>query len=175
MIFHETSIPGAYLIDIKRIEDERGYFARAWCQNEFRQNNLKYDFVQTNVGFSKCTGTLRGMHFQNNPYQEVKLIRCTRGAVYDVAVDLRANSPTYKKWLGVELNEDNSSMLYIPEGCAHGYLTLADNSEICYMTTQFYMPEYAAGVRFNDPAFGIQWPIKILTLSEKDLNWPEYI
>jgi dTDP-4-dehydrorhamnose 3,5-epimerase len=174
MIFQKLSLPGAYLIELERIEDERGFFARAWCQNEFGLQDLNHNFVQTNVGFSKLRGTLRGMHFQREPYQEVKYIGCDRGAIYDVIVDLRPESPTHRQWIGVELNEVNHRMLYVPEGFAHGYVTLADNSEIHYMTTQFYKHEYATGVRFDDPAFEIRWPIPIQVISDRDSSWPDF-
>jgi dTDP-4-dehydrorhamnose 3,5-epimerase len=174
MIFTETKLKGAFIVDIKKIVDERGFFARASCQNEFGLQGLDHHFVQSNVGYSKRRGTLKGMHFQKTPYQEVKYVSCTRGAVYDVMIDLRPESPTHKEWLGMELTEDNHRMLYIPEGFAHGYLTLMDDSEIYYMTTQFYMPEYATGVRFNDPAFGIQWPNSIEVISDNDASWPDF-
>lgn len=174
MIFQKLALPGAYVIEIKRIEDDRGFFARSWCRNEFEQEHLNHNFVQTNVGYSKTAGTLRGMHFQTAPYQEVKYVSCTRGAIYDVMIDLRPESPTFKQWCGVELTQDNHKMLYIPEGFAHGYLTLVDNTQMSYMTTQFYMGEYATGVRFDDPAFGIKWPIPIKVISDKDASWPDF-
>lgn len=165
---------GAYIIEIEQIEDNRGFFARSWCRNEFGLQNLNHNFVQTNLGRSKRSGTLRGMHFQETPYEEVKYVSCTRGAVYDVIIDLRPTSPTYKEWIGAELTEDNHRMLYVPEGFAHGYLTLMDDSEISYMTTQFYMHEYATGVRYNDPSFKIRWPIPVQVISDKDLGWPDF-
>jgi dTDP-4-dehydrorhamnose 3,5-epimerase len=175
MIFTETKLKGAYIIDIKRIEDQRGFFGRAWCQEEFEAHNLNPHAVQMNVGFSIKKGTLRGMHFQKAPWEEAKLARCTLGAIYDVIIDLRPDSPTHKQWLGVELSADNHRMLYIPEGCAHGYQTLTDNAEMYYLTTQFYAAEFAAGVRYNDPAFGIVWPIPVEVISEKDEIWPDYL
>lgn len=175
MIFTETKLKGAYIIDIKRIEDQRGFFGRGWCQEEFETHGLNPRTVQMNVGFSITKGTLRGMHFQMAPWEEAKLARCTLGAIYDVIIDLRPDSPTHKQWLGVELTADNRRMLYIPEGCAHGYQTLTDNAEMYYLTTQFYAAEFAAGVRYNDPSFGIEWPISIEVISEKDEIWPDYL
>jgi len=174
MIFNETAVHGAYTIDVNRIGDERGYFGRLWCQKELNDMGLKSHICQSNVGFSPVKGTLRGLHFQRAPHAEVKIVRCTRGAVFDVVVDLREWSPTYLKWHGVELNEDNGTMLYVPEGCATGYLTLRENSEIYYHATEFYQPESAHGVRWNDPAIGIEWPAEPEVLSDNDINWPDY-
>ena len=175
MILHETALKDAYVIDIERREDNRGFFARAWCKKEFAAHGLNADMAQYNIGFSKKRGTLRGMHYQGVPYEETKLVRCTMGAIYDVVLDLRSDSPTYKQWIGVELTADNRRMLYIPEGCAHGYQTLADKTEIVYQASQFYAPECARGVRYNDPTFGIQWPITVQVISDTDKNWPDYL
>jgi dTDP-4-dehydrorhamnose 3,5-epimerase len=175
MIFIETALKGAYFIDIKKIEDERGFFARGWCQNEFKDHNLNPSMVQLNIGFSLKRGTLRGMHFQKSPWDEAKLVRCTKGAVYDVIVDLRPKSSTHKQWVGIELSEENRRMIYSPEGFAHGYLTLVDNAEIYYQTTQFYAPDFATGVRFDDPAFNIVWPFPAEIISHQDRNWPLYL
>lgn len=175
MNFTETKLKGAYLVDLQRIEDERGFFARGWCQNVFRSHNLNPNMVQLNVGFNHKRGTVRGMHFQKAPWEEAKLVRCTRGAILDVIIDLRCDSPTYAQWLGVELTEENHRMLYSPEGFAHGYQTLADKTEIYYQTSQFYAPEFATGVRFDDPAFGIAWPLPVEMISDQDLNWPTYV
>jgi len=174
MYFIETKLKGAYIIDIKKIEDERGFFARAWCQNEFKTYNLNPNMVQLNIAFSRKRGTLRGMHFQKSPWEEAKLVRCTKGAVYDVIIDVRRDSPTHGQWIGVELTEENRRMLYVPEGVAHGYQTLADHTEIYYQTTQFYAPEFATGVRFDDPAFGIVWSLPVEIISNQDRNWPAY-
>lgn len=174
MRFEETQIPGVFVIDQQRREDDRGYFARSWCEREFREHGLNPQVVQCNVGFSGQKGTLRGMHFQSDPHAEAKLVRCTAGAVFDVALDLRPGSATYLQWFGIELNQRNGRMLYVPEGCAHGYQTLEDDSEILYQTSHAYAPESATGVRFDDPAFGIQWPLPISSVSEADLNWPAY-
>ncbi len=174
MKFTETSVHGAYIIDVNRIGDDRGFFGRLWCEKEMAEQGLVPTIKQSNVGFSPYKGTLRGLHYQKSPHQEVKIIRCTRGIVYDVVVDLRPDSSTYCKWFGTELTEDNTSMLYIPEGCATGYLTLADNSEITYTASEFYAPDHAAGVKYDDRAFGIQWPGEIKILSDNDMNWPEF-
>ena len=174
MIFSETNLQGAYVIEPKRIDDDRGFFGRIWCQDELKQMGLKSELAQSNVGFNHHKGTLRGLHFQKPPHAEVKIVRCTRGAIFDVIVDLRPNSPTYKGWFGVELNEDNCKMIYAPEGFAQGYLALADNTEMYYHTTEFYHPESAFGVRYDDSAFGIEWPIEIAEISQQDREWPDY-
>ena len=174
MIFTETRIPGVFIINLEQREDHRGFFARSWCQMEFKEHGLDPALVQINVGFNKRKGTLRGMHFQLSPCQEVKVVRCTMGAVYDVIIDLRPDSLTHKQWIGVELTADNHRMLYIPEGCAHGYQTVMDNTEIYYQTSQFYAPEHAVGVRYNDSAFVIAWPLKVESISDQDRSWPDY-
>jgi dTDP-4-dehydrorhamnose 3,5-epimerase len=175
MIFTETQLKGAYIIDLKRIEDARGFFARGFCQNEFKQFNLNPNLVQLNIGFSHVKGTVRGMHFQKAPWTEAKLVRCTKGAIFDVIIDLRPASPTHKQWLGIELTEDNRRMLYVPEGFAHGYQTLVDNTEMYYQTSQFYAPEFATGVRYDDPAFGITLPLPVSIISTQDQNWAPYV
>ena len=172
MIFKETILPGAYVIEPKKIGDDRGYFARIWCKREFQQHGLRADLAQSNVGFSHRKGTLRGLHFQKAPHEEVKIVRCTRGSMFDVIVDLRPESPTYKRWFGVELNDENSRMIYVPEGFAQGYLTLTDNTEMSYHTSQFYNAEAASGVRYDDAALGIRWPLTATVISEQDRNWP---
>jgi dTDP-4-dehydrorhamnose 3,5-epimerase len=174
MIFADTGIPGAYILEPKRIEDERGFFARLLCRNEMSALKLNSEMAQSNIGFSARRGTLRGLHYQERPYEEVKILRCTRGSIYDVVVDLRPESKTWKKWFGMELNEDNRKMLYVPPGCAQGYLTLDDNVEIYYNTSHFYQPAYAKGIRFDDPEFGIIWPIAISIISGQDRQWPDY-
>jgi len=174
MNFTETNIRGVYLIEIKRIGDDRGFFGRSWCTEELAGQGLDNRIAQVNVGFSTKAGTLRGMHFQKAPHAEVKLVRCTMGAVYDVALDLRPESPTFRKWYGVELNADNRLSLYIPEGCAHGYMTLAPDSEICYFTSAPYASDHAAGVRYDDPAFGIEWPQPVAVISDADRSWPDF-
>jgi len=174
MIFAELKLTGAYIIDLERREDPRGFFARSWCRKEFGDHGLCVEFVQINVGFSTKKGTLRGMHYQAAPHQEVKVVRCTMGAIYDVIVDLRPESPTFTRWAGVELNSVNRRMLYVPEGFAHGYQTLEDNTEICYQTSRIYAPESARGNRYDDPAFGIEWPLAVACISDPDRSWPDY-
>jgi dTDP-4-dehydrorhamnose 3,5-epimerase len=174
MIFAETTLKGAFLVELERREDERGFFARTWCQREFEAHGLYTRWVQCNISFNKRTGTLRGMHYQAAPYAEAKLVRCTRGAVYDVILDLRRGSPTFKQWLAVELTTDNRRMLFIPEGFAHGFQTLADDTEVFYQMSQLFAPEYAKGVRWNDPAFDIAWPADERTISGRDRNYPDF-
>jgi dTDP-4-dehydrorhamnose 3,5-epimerase len=175
MIFKETKLDGAYIVEMEPIGDHRGFFARAWCTKEFQAHNLIAQFVQSNLTYSPKRGTLRGLHYQIAPHQEVKLVRCTRGATYDVIVDLRPDSHTHKQWLAVELTADNHKMIYIPAGFAHGYQILMDDTEVFYQVGQFYAPEYERGARWNDPAFGIEWPITSpLILSDKDKSWPDY-
>jgi dTDP-4-dehydrorhamnose 3,5-epimerase len=175
VIFRETELKNAYIIELEKREDERGFFARTWCKNEFESHKLNPVVVQSNVSFNKKKGTLRGMHYQSAPYEEAKLIRCTRGSLYDVIIDLRPDSPTYMKWLGVELTEDNYTMLYVPEGFAHGFQTLVDNTEAVYQVSQVYSPGYEGGVRYDDPSFAIKWPLKVEVISEKDKSWPDYV
>jgi dTDP-4-dehydrorhamnose 3,5-epimerase len=172
MRFSETPIPGAWQIDPTPHGDERGRFLRAWCSREFKEHGLEFLPVQANMGLSVRKGTIRGMHFQVAPALEAKLIRCTRGRMFDVVLDLRPDSVSYGKWHGVELSAENGRMLYVPEQCAHGYQTLENNTEMYYMTSQFYTPSAASGVRFDDPAFGIAWPMVPVVVSEQDRNWP---
>lgn len=175
MIFKETAVKDAYIIEIERRTDDRGFFARTWCRKEFEAQGLNTNLVQANVAFNIKRGTLRGMHYQVSPYEETKLIRCTKGAIYDVIIDIRKNSPTYMKWIGVELTADNYKMLYVPEGFAHGYQTLRDNTEVSYQVSQFYAPNSEQGVRWDDPAFNIKWPeTEKVIISEKDQAWPDY-
>ena len=158
---------------MERHPDERGFFARTFCINEFATHGLDTKLVQCSISFNTRKGTLRGLHYQTAPHAETKLVRCTRGAVYDVVVDLRANSPTLRQWVGVELTEQKRNMVYIPEGCAHGFLTLADESEVFYQMSEFYSPKSARGVRWNDPAFRIGWPGKVEVISERDRTYPD--
>ena len=175
MKFTETGLDGAFVIEIEPRLDERGFFARGWCRREFEAAGIRINFVQANIAFSKNKGTLRGMHFQRAPHAESKLWRCVRGAIFDVMIDLRLNSPTFKKWFGIELTSDNHKMTLIPEGFAHGYLTTADNTEVFYLVSAFYTPEAEGGVRWDDPAFGVRWPMTDnLIISEKDKNWPDF-
>ena len=172
MIFKETKLKGAFIVDIDKIGDDRGFFARAWCQKEFKNHGLTTSLAQANIAFSRYKGTLRGMHYQVKPYEEAKLIRCTKGAIYDVMIDLRPHSSTYKEWFGIELSEDDYRFVYIPENFAHGYLTLSDNTETFYQVSQFYSPESERGIRWDDPTFGIIWPVtEQLVISEKDRSW----
>lgn len=174
MKFTPTNVDGAYLIDVNRIGDDRGYFGRLWCENEMSAQGLVATIKQSNVGFSPIKGTLRGLHYQTAPHQEVKIVRCTRGRIFDVVVDLRPESPTYRQWHGAELNAENGTMLYVPEGCATGYLTLEDDSEIYYHASTFYAPEHATGVRWDDPAFAIEWPGEPKVLSDNDVGWKNF-
>ncbi len=174
MIFKETTLSDAYVIEPERINDHRGFFGRIWCKNELKQKGLKTELAQSNVGFSYSKGTLRGLHFQKRPHAEVKLVRCTRGAIFDVIVDLRRESPSFKRWFGVELNEENCNMIYVPEGFAQGYVTLADNTEMYYHTSEFYHPSSAFGIRYDDPEFRIEWPTEIKVVSQQDKEWPDY-
>lgn len=172
MIFSETKFRGAYIIEIEKLEDERGFFARAWDQKEFNSHGLNSRIVQCNVSFNKIKGTLRGMHYQIAPYEEAKLVRCTKGKVFEVMIDLRHGSSTLHKWFGVELSEENYKMLYLPEGFALGFQTLEDNTELFYQMSNTYMPEYARGLRWDDPFFNISWPLKPTVISKKDLSYP---
>ncbi len=172
MIFTETKLKGAFIVDVEPREDDRGFFARSWCEDEFREHGLNSRIVQCNISFNKKRGTLRGMHYQAAPYAEAKLVRCTMGAIYDVIIDLRDDSPTFKQWVSVELTAENRRALYVPENFAHGFQTLKDNSEVFYQMTEFYHPEYAHGVRWNDLTFGIKWPLfDLVIISEKDQKY----
>ena len=173
MTFTETKIPGVFVVGLQRLEDERGSFARSWCRREFAEHGLDDALVQCNISFNFKKGTLRGMHFQAAPHLEGKLVRCTRGALFDVALDLRPSSPAFLQWYGSELTPDNGRMLFIPKGCAHGFLTLADNTEIFYQMTEYYYPDGARGVRWNDPLFGIVWPAPVTTMSPRDRDYPD--
>jgi dTDP-4-dehydrorhamnose 3,5-epimerase len=174
MIFTQTELENAFVIDLEQRGDERGFFARAWDENEFRDHGLNPRLVQCNVSFNHRAGTLRGMHFQHAPHAEAKLVRCTRGAIYDVIVDLRPDSATFKRWIGVELTEENRRMLYVPEGFAHGFQTLADGTETFYQVSEFYAPGAEGGVRYDDPAFGIEWPREVTVISPKDAAWDAF-
>jgi dTDP-4-dehydrorhamnose 3,5-epimerase len=174
MHFIETKLSGAYLIEPELLEDSRGFFARTWCRRELQQRGLNPRLAQCSISFNKRKGTLRGMHYQTPPFAEVKLVRCTMGAVHDVIVDLRPESTTFKEHLGVELTALNRLMLYIPEGFAHGFVTLEDNTEVLYQMSEFYSPSHAKGFRWNDPAFKIPWPIEVHTLSDRDRDFPDF-
>ena len=172
MRFMETGIEGAWVIDPSPHQDDRGRFLRAWCAREFAEHAINFLPVQANLGFSKTRGTVRGMHFQEAPAIEAKLIRCNRGAIFDVVLDLRPGSPSYGEWYGVELSAENCRMLYVPGNCGHGYQTLEDCTEMYYMTSGFYTPSAVRGVRFDDPGFGIRWPLDATVVSEQDSSWP---
>jgi dTDP-4-dehydrorhamnose 3,5-epimerase len=172
MKFIEIKLKGAYIIEPERLEDERGFFARTFCQKEFEDHELNPRLVQCSISYNKRKGTIRGMHYQIAPMVESKLVRCTKGAIYDVIIDLNPKSLTYCQWIAVELNNENRKMVYIPEGFAHGFQTLENDTEVFYQMSEFYTPEYARGVRWDDPAFGIVFPLKKNILSEKDKNFP---
>ncbi len=175
MIFSETRIKGIYLLQPKRFEDERGFFAPSFSAREFAARGLASNFVETNISYSRTRGTLRGMHYQAAPFGQAKLVRCTRGVVFDVAVDLRPSSPTYREWLGVELSAENRSMLYLPGDCAHGFQTLTDDTEVFYMVSQVYEPASGRGFRWNDPAFKIEWPdVKERIVLQRDREYPDF-
>jgi dTDP-4-dehydrorhamnose 3,5-epimerase len=172
VVFTETKLSGAFIIELERREDDRGFFARAFCQNEFSDHGLKPVIAQANIGFNKQRGCLRGMHFQYPPAAETKVVRCTRGAVLDIIVDLRPESSTYLQHVSVELTADNHRAIYIPERFAHGYQTLADETETSYQVGEFYTPGAEGGLRFDDPALGLTWPLPVSEISEKDAAWP---
>lgn len=174
MIFREAKLKGSYIIELERIQDKRGFFARSWCQKEFEEKGLNSKLVQCNISYNMQKGLLRGMHYQSEPHAEAKLVRCTKGAIYDVIVDLRPGSKTYKKWMSVELTDRNRKMIYIPEGFAHGFQTLSEETEVFYQMSTFYVPACAKGVRWNDEAFAIQWPEKVSLISKKDQSYPDF-
>lgn len=174
MIFRETTLQGVFAIEPQRREDHRGFFARTWCQREFAEHGLNPRLAQASLSFNRRRGTLRGMHYQAPPHAEAKLIRCARGAIWDVALDLRPDSPTFRRHVGVELTAENRTMLYIPEGLAHGFQTLQDDSEVSYQMSEFYAPEAARGVRFDDPAFGIRWPVPEAIVLDRDRTYPDF-
>ena len=171
MIFTETELPGAFLIDLERREDSRGYFARAFCQHELADHGLEPMIAQANVAFNNVAGTLRGMHFQFPPKAETKIVRCTRGAILDIIVDLRPESATYLRTLSVELSEDNGRALYVPERFAHGYQTLVDRTETSYQVGEYYAPETEGGLAYDDPRLGLVWPLPVAVISGKDAQW----
>ncbi len=175
MIGRETKLRGAFILEIERIEDERGFFGRTWCRNEFTRYGLNLNIAQCSISFNHKRGTLRGMHYQIAPHLEAKLVRCTAGSIYDVIIDLRHDSPTFAQWTAVELTAENHCMLYIPENFAHGFQTLEDNTEVTYQISEFYAPEDARGIRWNDPAFGIPWPIEERIISAKDCAYPDFV
>lgn len=174
MRFHETTIPGVFEIYLEPRIDDRGFFARSWCAAEFESRGLNPKLVQCNVSFNERKGTLRGIHYQATPFGESKLVRCTRGSIYDVVVDLRPQSTTFRRWICAKLTAANRHMLYVPEGCGHGFLTLEDGTEVFYQMSEFYCEEAARGVRWDDPAFSIVWPESVQVISERDRTYPDF-
>ena len=174
MLFTETALKGAFMIEPERREDTRGFFARTFCTTEFAKHGLETTVIQSSISYNQRRGTLRGMHYQVPPFQETKLVRCTMGSIYDVIIDLRSASPTYKRTFSVELSAKNRKALYIPRGFAHGFQTLEDESEILYYMSAPYSPEHARGVRWNDAAFGIEWPAAERLMSERDRDYPDF-
>jgi dTDP-4-dehydrorhamnose 3,5-epimerase len=174
MTFHPTALPGVWEVRIEPRHDDRGFFARSWCQEEFRAQGLNDQLVQSSLSFNTRNATLRGIHYQAQPYAETKLVRCTSGKIYDVVVDLRPQSPAFKRWIGVTLSASERNALYIPEGCGHGFLTLQDETEVYYQMSEFYHPESARGVRWNDHAFQIEWPAEPEVISARDREYPDF-
>ncbi len=175
MIFSETGLKGAFLIEPEKSQDERGFFARTFCQKEFEAQGIDFKIAQSSTSFNPKKGTLRGLHYQASPHEEAKLVRCMRGAIYDVIVDLRKQSPTFKRWFSAELSQDNGRMLYVPKGFAHGFQTLRDDTEVFYQMSEFYHPESARGVRWDDPALGIEWPTDGMILSPRDRQYADFV
>ncbi len=174
MIFQETKLAGVFEIYLEPNTDERGFFARTWCQGEFGDHGLNSKLVQCSVSLNSRRGTLRGVHYQWMPFVETKVVRCTSGAIYDVVLDLREQSPTFKQWFATVLSAENRHSVYVPEGCAHGFLTLTDGCEVLYQMSEFYHPETGRGVRWNDPAFQIVWPAEVVVISERDRTYPDF-
>jgi dTDP-4-dehydrorhamnose 3,5-epimerase len=174
MIFTETKITGAFIIDIEPHADERGFFSRSFCRHEFEAHGLSPIVAQCNISLNHKRGTIRGMHFQTAPHEEAKLVRCTRGEIFDVVVDLRPASPTHTQWVGVRLDDRNHRMLYVPAGCGHGFQSLTDDAEVTYQVSEFFAPTAASGYRYDDPAFGITWPLPLSVISQADSSWPPY-
>jgi dTDP-4-dehydrorhamnose 3,5-epimerase len=174
MNFSPTELPGVFLVEPEMQVDDRGSFARSFCVDEFAAAGIAFEVVQANISFNKFSGTVRGMHYQRPPHAEAKIVRCTSGAMHDVVVDLRPDSPAYGTWIAAELNADNRLAMFIPEGCAHGFQTLLDNTEVDYLMSGRYVPEAATGVRFDDPAFSIDWPLVVSSVSDRDSSWPDF-
>ena len=174
MNFTNTTLDGAYIIEPEKIEDKRGFFARSWDTEEFKEMGLNPRLVQCNVSITKKKGTIRGLHYQIKPYEETKLVRCTRGSIFDVIIDLRSKSKTFKKWFSIELTSENYKMIYVPEGFAHGFQSLEDNIEIFYLVSQFYNPKSERGIRWDDAVFKIKWPLNVTEISDKDAKWEYY-
>ena len=174
MNFSETKLSGVLLIEPELHADDRGSFARSFCVDDFKNVGIDFCVVQANFSFNKYAGALRGLHYQLSPFAEAKVVRCTSGALYDVVVDLRSGSPTLGQWLAIELNAKNRNSIYVPEGCAHGFQTLVDNTEVSYLMSERYVPEAASGVRYDDPAIGIEWPLAVSSVSDRDRDWPDF-
>jgi dTDP-4-dehydrorhamnose 3,5-epimerase len=174
MIFAATRFDDAWLIDIEAREDERGFFARTWCRQELAALGLDTEIAQESLSFNRHRGTVRGLHFQRSPHEETKIVRCTRGAIFDVIVDVRCHTPTFLRWQGFELSAGNRRAIYVPKGFAHGFQTLTDDAEIAYQISAFYAPQAAGGYRYDDAAFGITWPLAVTVVSERDLSWPAF-
>ena len=174
MIFAATQLDDAWLIEVEPREDQRGFFARTWCRQELAAQGLDTEIAQESLSYNRDCGTLRGLHFQRSPHEETKIVRCTRGGIFDVIVDLRPRSPTYLQWQGFELTAENRKALYVPKGFAHGFQTLTDEAEIAYHISAFYAPDSAGGYRYDDPEFGIAWPLPVTAISERDLEWPPF-
>lgn len=171
MKFLETSLTDAFLVQPEKRDDNRGFFARILCQHEFAAQSLVFEFVQANLSHNENSGTLRGMHFQHSPHAEVKLVRCVRGGIFDVIVDLRPESASFRRWQGFELTASNANSLYVPTGFAHGFITLTDDTDVMYHVSHFYTPSAESGIRYNDPAIGIEWPVPVTSISDKDTTW----
>jgi dTDP-4-dehydrorhamnose 3,5-epimerase len=174
MLFHETTLPGVFIIDLERREDERGFFARTWCRDELAERGLRAQLSQCSISYNEHRGTLRGMHYQAAPRAETKIVTCLRGAIYDVVLDLRVGSSTYGRWLSVDLNEHSMRMVYIPEGCAHGFQTITRAALVHYQIADVHSPEHSCGVRWNDPAFAIAWPLETTVISHRDATFPDF-
>jgi dTDP-4-dehydrorhamnose 3,5-epimerase len=174
MKFTPTDIQDVFVVDLEKREDDRGFFARGFCAREFESHGMIPQVVQANISYNRYKGTMRGMHYQVSPCEETKFLRCTKGSIYDVIIDMRPDSPTYCKWFGVELTDKNYKMLYVPRNFAHGFQTLEDDTEVMYLVSEFYAPETERGVRYNDPRFNIQWPLPVTQISDKDAKWPDY-
>lgn len=174
MILNEMKLKGSYIIEIDKLKDVRGFFSRTWDKELFHKIGLRYDILQSNISYNKRKGTIRGIHYQEKPYEEAKLVSCIRGSVYEVFIDLRKNSKTFRQWYSVRLTDKNFKMLYVPKGFALGFQTLENNTILAYQMFQKYMPKYAKGVRWNDPTFNIKWPLKVTVLSKKDQLWKEF-
>jgi len=175
MIFSNTSLKDAVILEIEKLQDDRGFFGRTWDEEIFKNKGMNTQIAQCSLSFNLKKGTLRGMHFQEKPFQEVKIVSCTKGCIFDVIIDLRPNSKTYKQWYGIELKSDEHKSIYIPKGFAHGFQTLEDNTEVFYQISEFYNPSHSTGIRWNDPLFGIKWPLNNPIISEKDLGWSDFV